>query len=91
MQHGYFNIVFLDPPFYQGLIRQAAVWLEKTEILAPETYIYVESEKNLSMIMPNNWEIYREKKTSTIFYRLFFRFKKEANYSSFKTNYTRDE
>lgn len=91
LQHGYFNIVFLDPPFYQGLIRQAAVWLEKTEILAPETYIYVESEKDLSLMMPNNWEIYREKKTSTIFYRLFFRFKKETNHSSAKTNYTRDE
>lgn len=71
-----FNIVFLDPPFYQGLINQAALWLEKTKILTPQAYIYVEAEKNISFILPSNWEIYREKRTTSIFYSLFFRFKK---------------
>ncbi|WP_100622492.1 16S rRNA (guanine(966)-N(2))-methyltransferase RsmD [Candidatus Coxiella mudrowiae] len=71
-----FNIVFLDPPFYQRLINQAVLWLEKTKILAPQAYIYVEAEKNISFILPSNWEIYREKRTTSIFYSLFFRFKK---------------
>ncbi|WP_304985684.1 16S rRNA (guanine(966)-N(2))-methyltransferase RsmD [Coxiella-like endosymbiont] len=71
-----FNIVFLDPPFYQELINQAILWLEKTKILAPEAYIYVEAEKNISFILPSNWEIYREKRTTSIVYRLFLRFKK---------------
>lgn len=75
-----FNIVFLDPPFYQRLINQAALWLEKTKILAHQAYIYVEAEKNISFILPSNWEIYREKRTTSIFYSLFFRFKKETNH-----------
>ena len=72
-----FNIVFLDPPFYQGLINQSISWLEEANILAPEAYIYVEAEKNISLIIPSNWKNYREKKTTGLFYGLFFRSKKE--------------
>ncbi|QHG92198.1 16S rRNA (guanine(966)-N(2))-methyltransferase RsmD [Coxiella endosymbiont of Amblyomma sculptum] len=68
-----FNIVFLDPPFYQDLINQAFFWLEKMDILAPESYIYVESEKDALLKPPKNWESYREKKTTKLFYGLFFR------------------
>ena len=72
-----FDIVFLDPPFYKGLINRAALWLEEVNILAPEAYIYFEVEKNISLILPNNWEFYREKRTANLFYGLFLRSKKE--------------
>lgn len=71
-----FDVVFLDPPFYKGLINQATLWLEEANILAPEACIYIESEKNISLTLPNNWEIYREKRTASLFYGLFLRFKK---------------
>ena len=71
-----FDVVFLDPPFYKGLINQAALWLEEVNILAPKAYIYIEAEKNISLILPSNWEIYREKRTASLFYGLFLRFKK---------------
>ncbi|MFW0078791.1 MAG: 16S rRNA (guanine(966)-N(2))-methyltransferase RsmD [Coxiella endosymbiont of Haemaphysalis qinghaiensis] len=71
-----FDVVFLDPPFCKGLINQAALWLEEVNILAPEACIYIEAEKNISLILPNNWEIYREKRTASLFYGLFLRFKK---------------
>ncbi|MFW0055035.1 MAG: 16S rRNA (guanine(966)-N(2))-methyltransferase RsmD [Coxiella endosymbiont of Dermacentor silvarum] len=68
-----FNIVFLDPPFYQGLINKAILWLEEANILASEAYIYIEAEKNISLILPKNWKSYREKRTTKLFYGLFFR------------------
>lgn len=71
-----FNIVFLDPPFYQGLINKAASWLEKTKVLSSEAYIYVEAEKNIPFVFPNNWEVYRISGTARIFYGLFLRLKK---------------
>lgn len=74
-----FNIVFLDPPFYQELINQAILWLEEVNILAPEAYIYVEAEKNISLILPENWESYREKRTARLFYGLFFRSKRKED------------
>ena len=74
-----FNVVFLDPPFYQGLINQAVLWLEEVNILAPEAYIYIEAEKNISLIFPDNWKSYREKRTASLFYGLFLRSKNEAN------------
>lgn len=72
-----FNIVFLDPPFYKGLINQATLWLEEVNILASKAYIYVEVEKNISLVPPNNWKFYREKRTASLFYGLFLRCKKE--------------
>ncbi|AJC50149.1 16S rRNA (guanine(966)-N(2))-methyltransferase RsmD [Coxiella endosymbiont of Amblyomma americanum] len=76
IRNSYFNIVFLDPPFYRGFINQVFPWLEKSNILTSRAYIYVEVEKNIPLLLPDNWESYRENKTHNLFYGLFFRYKK---------------
>lgn len=66
-----FDIVFLDPPFHQGLIEPCAQWLEEHHWLNENAHIYIETEhtlKNLSL--PKNWEILRLKKTGQVQYRL---------------------
>ena len=67
-----YDIVFLDPPFYKNLLKKAALGLKEKKLLALDAFIYVETERNLkSLIVPENWKIYRAGKTSVLSYRLF--------------------
>lgn len=69
-----FDIVFLDPPFHQGLIRKVGEWLERIQIMSERAFIYVEVEKDFKPLpVPENWEAYREKKTGNLSYNLFLR------------------
>lgn len=69
-----FDIVFLDPPFNQGLVQPAANWLEENNLLAKQALIYIETEKKLtSLTVPRNWEILRDKGTHTLYYYLLKR------------------
>lgn len=69
-----FDIVFLDPPFFQNLIPAAIDWLEGSNYLKAGALIYVEMEDSLSPLpVPVDWEISRWKKTSTLIYSLFKR------------------
>lgn len=58
-----FNLVFLDPPFNQGLIAPACEWLKNSDYLAPDVLIYIEAEKSLVIekIIPAAWKITRHK------------------------------
>ena len=70
-----FDIVFLDPPFRQGLIRKVGGWLERMQIMSKEALIYVEVEKDLkSLPVPENWKVYRRKETGSLSYNLFSRY-----------------
>lgn len=69
-----FDIIFLDPPFRQGLIRKAGEWLERMQIMSKKALIYIEVEKDLKPLpVPENWEAYREKETGSLSYNLFLR------------------
>lgn len=69
-----FDIVFLDPPFNQGLIALASKWLEENQLITNQGLIYIETEINLSPLpVPQNWQILREKHTSSLYYYLLKR------------------
>lgn len=53
-----FNLVFLDPPFYQNLLTPSLALLQQGW-LAPHALIYVEVEKNGSFYVPSHWELLR--------------------------------
>ncbi|WP_110643705.1 16S rRNA (guanine(966)-N(2))-methyltransferase RsmD [Salinicola sp. CPA57] len=55
-----FDIVFLDPPFRQGLAALACQRLESQGWLAPEAMIYVETEHELDWQPPAHWQLHRE-------------------------------
>ena len=69
-----FDIVFLDPPFGQGLVVPVCEALEQGGWLMPRTYIYLESEAELDHPrLPATWGIIRDKRAGQVRYRLALR------------------
>ncbi|MBE5251852.1 MAG: 16S rRNA (guanine(966)-N(2))-methyltransferase [Enterobacterales bacterium endosymbiont of Blomia tropicalis] len=69
-----FDVVFIDPPFRQGLLAQTLQLLEQNNWLTDEALIYVESEvENGTPPVPANWNVYREKIAGQVAYRLYQR------------------
>ncbi len=68
------DIVFIDPPFRQGLLNDVIHLLEQNNWLSTNAMIYIEAEKELSLdIVPTHWQLYREKIAGQVCYRLFER------------------
>lgn len=72
-----FNVIFVDPPFNQGLMQQAVDKLFVSGYLSPTSpetsnWLYLEQEKNLDWpILPEGWVCFREKSTSQVRFGLF--------------------
>lgn len=67
-----FDLVFLDPPFRQGLLAPACQLLAKHGWLAPQALVYIEAEKELALSdLPQHWHLYKEKVAGQLAYRLF--------------------
>ncbi|CAH8230542.1 16S rRNA (guanine(966)-N(2))-methyltransferase RsmD [Vibrio sp. 1180_3] len=68
------HIIFIDPPFRQGLLNETVTLLEQNGWLADDAMIYIETEKELPLDgIPNNWCLHREKTAGQVSYRLFER------------------
>ena len=66
-----FSLVFIDPPFRQGLAEQAATLLSK-QGLSENALIYVEMEAgNNQQVMPSHWQLLKEKVAGQVVYRLY--------------------
>lgn len=65
-----FDLVFLDPPFQQGLVQQALAWLLAHNYLADDALIYVEAEKALGPVSLDEFAVLRYKETATLSYQL---------------------
>ena len=69
-----FDIVFLDPPFKQGLAIQTCQWLEDKQWLAHHAKIYVEVETHLDLTkIPENWQQLKAKTAGEVAYYLYQR------------------
>jgi len=69
-----FNIVFIDPPFRQGLLEHTIQLLESHQWLAEDAVIYTENEvEQDTPSVPVNWALYREKFAGQVCYRLYHR------------------
>lgn len=69
-----FDIVFIDPPFRQGLLTSTLQLLEQRGWLAEEAWIYVEAEvEHTALDIPANWLLHREKVAGQVAYRLYIR------------------
>ena len=69
-----FDLVFLDPPFSQGLLLPACTLLEEKGWLASEAWVYTESENPPSSLgLPGNWRLHREQKAGQVYYALWER------------------
>lgn len=72
--HFKFDVVFLDPPFRQNLIRECATALETSALLKDRCFIYIETEAELlSLPVPENWKIIKQKVAGQVAYYLIER------------------
>ncbi|MDR5887629.1 16S rRNA (guanine(966)-N(2))-methyltransferase RsmD [Vreelandella janggokensis] len=69
----YFDIVFLDPPFYQGWVAECCATLEAGHWLAPEAMVYLETERDLTPDVPTHWVLHRETQAGESTARLYQR------------------
>lgn len=65
-----FDIVFLDPPFRDGLLQLSIDRLEQNGWLAESAWIYLEAERGLELGLPEHWSWYRDKQAGQVSYRL---------------------
>ena len=69
-----FDIVFLDPPFHQGMVGPCCRRLEEGGWLTEHARIYIETEKGLALEdLPGNWHIQRQKQAGGVGYHLYQR------------------
>ena len=64
-----FDLVFLDPPFADGLWARALDGLVPR--LAPGAWIYVESPADVQPVVPPAWALHREGRTREVRYALY--------------------
>lgn len=55
-----FDLVFLDPPFRQGLAEQSCRRLAEGSWLAAGAWVYLEVEATLDPVVPEGWTLHRE-------------------------------
>lgn len=69
-----FDVVFLDPPFRQGLIAPCCRLLEEKAWLAPLARIYIEVERSLPIEgLPPGWQLLRSKQAGEVACHLYRR------------------
>lgn len=67
-----YNLVFIDPPFRQGLAQQSIDKLAGNNWLAENAIIYVEIESEASAPqVPSHWQLLKEKSAGQVSYRLY--------------------
>lgn len=75
-QHGLgpFDLVFIDPPFRQGLAQSVCELLESQQLLSPTALIYLEVESELKDLkVPENWQLLKQKTAGQVYCRLYRR------------------
>lgn len=67
-----FDLVFLDPPFRKGILEETLNLLDKHPSIQKGALVYIEREKELlSIAMPSNWTLLKEKVAGQVSYQLF--------------------
>jgi 16S rRNA (guanine966-N2)-methyltransferase len=73
-----FGLVFLDPPFADGVLVERCRQLEDSGVLKPRAHIYVESgealpQPGLTARFPHNWLSLKSGRAGAVFYGLYQR------------------
>lgn len=62
LPQGQFDIVFLDPPFYQDMINKCCQLIKERGLFAENGLIYIEAESELKeLTLPQGWEVIKHK------------------------------
>lgn len=67
-----FDIIFIDPPFRQGLLNEVIEKIMVNELTQLGSHIYIETEREAVIEkIPSNWSLIKEKISGQVCYRLF--------------------
>jgi len=67
-----FDLIFLDPPFGQGLVGPVCRQLAEAGLLAPHGKIYIETERKLALNdLPGHWRQLKHKQAGEVAYSLY--------------------
>lgn len=71
----FYDVVFLDPPFYrEQLLKETVFLLEKNQWITKDSRIYVETNlKFIPSFFPKNWVLYKKKFLRRVSYFLYVR------------------
>jgi 16S rRNA (guanine966-N2)-methyltransferase len=70
----HFDVVFIDPPYRQGLAGVCAARLEARGLLAPHALVYLETAADEpAPQVPACWRLHRERRAGQVAYRLYAR------------------
>jgi 16S rRNA (guanine966-N2)-methyltransferase len=61
-----FDIVFVDPPFGEGLWGRALVLLDAGGWLAPRAWVYVEAGRDDAWETPGHWILHRQREAGAV-------------------------
>ncbi|MGM0526690.1 MAG: 16S rRNA (guanine(966)-N(2))-methyltransferase RsmD [Pseudomonadota bacterium] len=67
------DVVFIDPPFHQGLAEQALNILQDANFLSAQSLVYLEVEQQAVLELTPHWDILREKKHGAVRFLLLQR------------------
>lgn len=65
-----FDIVFIDPPYSKELLAPCLESLVKNNLVHKQTLVYLETNKRQSITLPPEWELIKQKTTSSIWFSL---------------------
>lgn len=69
-----FDLVFIDPPFGQGLVAPILERLFTNHWLNDQAWLYIEQEKTLDWpVFPAGWALYREKTSAQVRLGLWYK------------------
>lgn len=67
-----FDLIFVDPPFNQGLAAKTVDLIDENRWLANDGIIYIETElAAANYAVPNTWHLLKESQTKQLCYRLY--------------------
>lgn len=67
-----FDLIFIDPPFADGLHQSAIELVQHQQLLRPGGFVYVETARRAGeLIVPAAWELHREKIAGDVQVRLY--------------------
>lgn len=65
-----FDIIFIDPPFADNLAQSALEFLQAKQLLQDKALIYVETDNNTALTLPQNYQVIHDKTSGDVRYLL---------------------
>ncbi len=69
------DLLFLDPPFNQNLLKKSLLWIENNHFISSNAKIYIECAKNeeIADLLRTHWICLKKNKTQQVSYSLWER------------------